>query len=94
MRSAEEILMAFKITSTPQRHELLNIMLHCEGPFSLAELKQETEKALIVISEGTIVQTLLLFEMRHLIVGRPEERTEKKKGRPPMQYTVSTKVRG
>ena len=93
MRSCEEILNTFKITPTQQRKELLNVMLGYDGLFSLVDLKKETEKVLIVSSEGTIIQTLLLFEMRHLITGRPTERTEKKRGRPVTMYTLNSGVK-
>lgn len=87
-KSCINILNDYKITPTVQRIELLTLMVAFHGPFSIEDLKKEVQTVSIVISDSTIVTTLLLFESRKLIKGAPALKSEKVRGRPMTVYTM------
>lgn len=87
----EKILNAFKIISTPQRIEILRLIINRRGgSFILNDLKSEITQVTIVVSNATLVTTLQLFHTRHLLLATPGPHGEK--GRPPMQYRLTSAV--
>ena len=87
----EKILGAFKIISTPQRIEILRLIIKRRGSsFILNDLKSEITQVTIVISNATLVTTLQLFHTRHLLLATPAPRSEK--GRPPIQHRLAGAV--
>ena len=92
MRSKEEkILTTFKLTPTPQRLEILRLILKRRGSlFTASDLKGDITHLSVAISDATLVTTIQLFHTRHILVGSSGFHGEK--GRPPMQYSITRQV--
>ncbi len=87
----EKILHAFKIVPTPQRIEILRLILKRRGTsFTVNDLKDDIRHVSIVISDGTLVTTLQLFHTRHVLTGSPGLNVDK--GRPPLRYTLGRQL--
>ncbi len=87
----EKLLDTFKIVLSPQRIEILRLILRRRGKFTVNDLKDGIKPLSVAISDATLVTTIQLFHTRHLLVGSPSVHSDK--GRPPMQYELSVKVR-